>query len=205
MSDIFEGAAGSTPLEPQDQEALVPTWIATKGELNGAEQRNIAVASAWLFGRSWEIGDLTQRWLKTLHRRMFEDVWRWAGKYRLKDTNIGLPWAQIQVSVGELILDLRSQTGDMEGHPWSADEVAVRFHHRLVSIHPFTNGNGRHARLVADALVVTLGRTRFAWGAGARFSSEGPARDEYLAALQLADREGDYGPLLAFARPPTGR
>jgi Fic-DOC domain mobile mystery protein B len=128
---------------------------------------------------------------------MFDAVWRWAGSYRETDTNLGVPWFEIQVAVEELIRDLNAQSA---AGGWSVDEIAVRFHHRLVSIHPFPNGNGRHARLAADVIVETLGGVRFEWGARAQLSDAGRARDEYLAALKCADGEGDFAPLLSFAR-----
>jgi Fic-DOC domain mobile mystery protein B len=200
VSGILGGPTGATPLTAEDFEGLIPTWIATKSDLNRAEQTNIAIASVSAFGRKLKINDLTQGWLKELHRRMFDEVWRWAGGYRRTDTNIGVPWHEIQTSVEQLILDVRAQTQDLGTQSWSIDEIAVRFHHRLVSIHPFPNGNGRHARLAADVIVIGLGGDRFGWGAGVQLHDVGPTRDEYLAELKRADREGDYEWLIAFAR-----
>jgi Fic-DOC domain mobile mystery protein B len=200
VSDILDSPTGATPLTAGDFEGLIPTWIATKSDLNRAEQANIGVASVWAFDRKLKISDLTQGWLKNLHRRMFDEVWRWAGSYRQTDTNIGVPWYEIQTSVEQLILDVHAQTQNPDTQPWSIDEIAVRFHHRLVSIHPFPNGNGRHARLAADVIAIGLGGGRFGWGAGVQLYDVGPARDEYLTELRRADREGDYAGLIAFAR-----
>ena len=197
---MFESPDGATPLTPEDIAGLIPTWMATKADLNGAEQANIAVATVWAFDRKLRIGDLNQAWLRELHRRMFDDVWLWAGIYRQTDTNIGMPWHEIQTSVEQLTRDLHEQTREPERQPWSVDEIAVRFHHRLVSIHPFRNGNGRHARLVADVIATSLGKEPFGWGEGAPLFKVGPARDEYLGALRAADSVGDYAALLAFAR-----
>lgn len=193
---IFDGPVGSTPLEPDEQQGLIPTWIATRGDLNSAEQANIAAATGWVRGRRWQPRDITQERLKDLHRRMFADVWRWAGTYRRRDTDIGVAWFEIPEAVEVLVSDVHAQIGGT----WSPDEVAVRFHHRLVSIHPFANGNGRHARLAADVLVEALGEDRFSWGAGAQLADAGVARDEYLTALRAADRDGDCQRLRRFAR-----
>lgn len=201
MSGIFEASPGATPLEPEDQEGLIPTWIATRHDLNRAEQQNIATAAVWLRGRSWTISDLSQAWLKDLHRRMFGTVWVWAGSYRRTDTNLGIAWFEIPAAVKQLIQDLGTQSASRD---WSADEIAVRFHHQLVCIHPFPNGNGRHARLSADALVEMLGAGRFEWGAGSRLLDAGRAREEYLDALRHADR-GDFAALLRFARSRPAR
>jgi Fic-DOC domain mobile mystery protein B len=142
---------------------------------------------------------MTEAMIRTLHRRMFSDVWKWAGSYRQHDTNMGAPWPYVPMQVHELLEDVVTQTSDRANMPWSADELAVRFHHRLVSIHPFPNGNGRHARLAADLLVEQLGEEVFSWGAR-DLGEEGAARAAYLEALRRADLEFDYAPLLAFAR-----
>ena len=200
MTGIFDGPADSTPLEIDGQEALIPTWIASRSDLNNAEQANIAKATTWAFGHRWNVADLDQRWLMGLHHRMFRDVWRRAGHYRQKETNVGLVWHDISSAVSELVLDLDAQVHAGPAITWSADEIAVRFHHRLVAIHPFVNGNGRHARLASDVLVVALGEMRFDWGAGGHLAEKGTARDRYLSALRRADQEGDYSELLVFAR-----
>ena len=142
---------------------------------------------------------VTEESIKTLHRRMFGDVWKWAGTYRRHDTNMGAHWPYISTQVRELLADVLTQTSDAENLPWPADELAVRFHHRLVVIHPFPNGNGRHSRLAADLLVHVLGRPAFTWGSE-NLSSPGDARRAYLEALRTADSHYDYRPLLECAR-----
>lgn len=199
---LFDEPAGATPIDPDDAKGLVPTWVATRGDLNSAEQENIAKAIAWTSSRggpSTVAALLTDGTIRNLHRRMFGDVWKWAGTYRQHDTNMGAPWPYIPTQVRDLLADVLIQTSDLENTPWPVDELAVRFHHRLVVIHPFPNGNGRHARLAADLLVELLGEPVFSWGAQ-NLGEEGAARSAYLDALQRADRELDYGPLLAFAR-----
>jgi Fic-DOC domain mobile mystery protein B len=200
VSDLFEEPPGATPLDESEREALIPTWIATRADLNLVEQENIATASMWVFSRHRGIGDISQTFLRDLHRRMFKDVWRWAGKYRTRETNIGVPPTSIAIEVENLLQDLQEQADHLADLPWTADEVAVRFHHRLVATHPFPNGNGRHARLAADIAAKALGRDVFSWGAGAQLAEVGPMRAQYLEGVRIADRIGDYEPLLAFAR-----
>lgn len=137
--------------------------------------------------------------MRALHARMFADVWAWAGMYRRHDTNIGVYWPYIQTQVRDLVSDVGAQTAYLGALPWPPDELAVRFHHRLVLIHPFPNGNGRHARLAADLLVTLLERPVFTWGAR-DLSVVGDARGTYLAALRQADRVADFLPLIEFAR-----
>jgi Fic-DOC domain mobile mystery protein B len=200
--DLFAEPEGATPLEPEDAACLIPTWIATRGDLNAAEQENIARAIIWA-ERSRQMASraslVTEGSMKTLHARMFGDVWKWAGTYRRHDTNMGAHWPYISTQVRELLADVLAQTEDPARLPWSADELAVRFHHRLVVLHPFPNGNGRHARLAADLLVRSLGRPVFSWGSE-NLSAQREARRLYLDALRTADKTFDYEPLLAFAR-----
>ena len=197
---IFAGPPGSTPIDPDDQEQLIPTWIATRSDLNAAEQRNIALATTWVFGRIWEPSDiLTQQWVRNLHKRMLGEVWRWAGGYRLSETNLGELPANIGVALEALLADVTAQIADDSSTAWAPDEIAIRFHHRLVSIHPFVNGNGRHARLAADVLTVSLGRPRLSWGGDHDMGESGGVRADYIAALRAAD-SGDMKPMLRFAR-----
>jgi Fic-DOC domain mobile mystery protein B len=126
---------------------------------------------------------------------MFGDVWRWAGRFRKSERNLGIVFYEIPVALRQLLDDSRAW---IEYKTYPADEVAVRFHHRLVLIHSFPNGNGRHARLMADLLVMRLGGERFSWGSANLRDAE-TVRRRYVAALQAAD-DHDIGPLLAFAR-----
>lgn len=202
MTDLFQDPEGATPLAPDDAKGLIPTWVATRADLNAVEQENIARALAWAsmtpVMRSLQ-SLMTEESLKTLHARMFGDVWKWAGRYRQHDTNMGTHWPYISAQVRDLLDDVLAQVSDAENMPWPADELAVRFHHRLVVIHPFPNGNGRHARLVADLLVQALGAPTFTWGAE-NVNRTGDARRAYLDALRAADSEYDYRRLTAFAR-----
>jgi Fic-DOC domain mobile mystery protein B len=194
---------GATPLDDEDFAGLIPTWIATRGDLNTAEQDNIAAAMVWAFNvrRRWDASRLLSRAaMADLHVRMFGEVWRWAGTWRRRVTNIGTTPSLIVTELENLLGDVRAQTAERARLAWSADELAVRFHHRLVQIHPFPNGNGRHARLAADLLVTALDRPRFNWGAGRDLTAPTLARDAYLAGLRRADSDFDYSLLLKFAR-----
>lgn len=200
--EAFEQPDGATPLERDDLAGLIPTWVATQQDLNQAEHANIAKAILWAESargpRSLETL-LTEKAIRDLHRRMFAEVWRWAGEYRHHNTNLGDAWPYIPTRLRDLLADVAVQTSDLEALPWKPDELAIRFHHRLVSIHPFPNGNGRHARLAADILVTLLGSSPFSWGAG-DLGVPGSGRAAYLTALREADRTQDYTALTDFAR-----
>jgi len=184
---------GETVLDEDDRLGLIPSYIATRGELNEAEQRNIVKAT---LRRSPTVEDLLDdQYLRDLHRAMFSDVWTWAGSYRTRVTNLGIPFEQIPGSIRSLVLDTKTW---IESATYPPDEIALRFHHRLVAIHPFPNGNGRHRRVAADHLVVGLGRRRFTWGADSVTSTE-ELRQRYLGALRAADN-GDPSDLITFAR-----
>ena len=134
--------------------------------------------------------------LRRLHREMFAQTWRWAGQYRSSDKSIGVDWRQIRMQLPALLGDIAFQIKHLVEEP---DLIAVGFHHRLVSIHPFPNGNGRHARLIADVLIEQLGAPRFTWGGSNSLVNLTALRKDYIEALRQADR-GDLSALLAFAR-----
>ena len=185
---------GATPLEPDEADDLIPDHVTTRGELDAWEQENILEAERWLL-RLPRADVLTEAFVRELHRRMFGKTWRWAGEFRRSDKNIGVPWPTIPVSLREVLADARHW---LEHRTYPPAEAAVRFHHRLVQVHCFPNGNGRHARLCADVLLRTRGESRLTWGPDLD-ASGGAARERYIAALQAAD-QGDCGPLLAFVK-----
>ncbi len=162
-------------------------------ELNELEQQNIADANGWAFERKRNV--LDEAFLRGLHRRMFNKVWRWAGDYRKTERNLGVQPHLIQPGLVQAIDDARYW---VEHKSYEPDELAVRFHHKIVQIHPFPNGNGRWSRLAADLLVTGQGGTRFSWG-GADLLASGEARKRYIDALHAADNH-DFAPLIAFAR-----
>lgn len=183
----------ATPLEPEERAQLIPTYITTRAQLNEAEQINITEADDWAFARKRDA--LSEGFLLGLHRRMFRKVWRWAGYFRTTERNIGVDAYKIGVELRMLLDDVRFW---IENATYPPDEIAVRFHHRLVWIHPFPNGNGRHARMAADLLAVALDRPCFTWGS-ANLVEAAKTRAAYVAALKAADNH-DIAPLLAFAR-----
>lgn len=199
FDDIFSEPSGSTPLEEEEKEELIPRTITTRDELNAEEESNILSAAAWLASIRLTIeGLLTTKRLKAIHKRMFGRVWKWAGKFRHSNKSIGIPWWEISTQLESLCQDTLAQVEDTNRTRWSNDEIAVRFHHRLVLIHPFPNGNGRHARLVTEKLLTILGEEEFTWGR-ASLHKEGSARKQYIVALRAADKH-NYAPLLTFAR-----
>ncbi len=186
---------GATPLDPDESEGLIPTHVTTREQLNRLEQENIVEAMQWLeTARLKDI--LNEAFIRRLHQRMFARVWKWAGQFRTSDKNIGIAKEHIGVELHKLCEDTKAQIAHATYPP---DEIACRFHHRLVWIHPFPNGNGRHARLLTDLLLEkVLHRPRFSWG-GMSEIPEGDIRADYLGALCAADK-GDYSKLTEFAR-----
>jgi Fic-DOC domain mobile mystery protein B len=191
----FAYPPGATPLNREEIQGLIPTHITTRSELDRFEQENINDAMLWL-GTTRPSDILSESFLKQLHNKMFCNVWRWAGTFRHSDKNIGVAWHQIEVELKKLRDDVQYW---IENTSFSEDEIAARFHHRLVSIHLFANGNGRHARLVTDLLLVTLlNRPAFSWGS-ADLINAGQDRRKYIDSLHAADK-GDYNALLKFVR-----
>lgn len=195
MNDLlFEGDDdANTPLEAEECEQLIPSYITTRAELNEAELANIADAVRWLGSRKRDI--LDRDFLNTLHKRMFGEVWKWAGRYRTTPRNIGIDAYRIAVELHQVIDDAKYW---VEHATFPPDEIAVRFSHRVVAIHPYPNGNGRFSRLIADLLAIQLGQPRFTWG---RVNLVDPSetRKEYIAALKAADA-GEYDHLITFSR-----
>jgi Fic-DOC domain mobile mystery protein B len=195
VSELYRADFGDTPLAADELQGLIPS-LTTQRELNEVEFANI------LSGRRWALSPqrlaksdvLNVSYLLELHRHMFDATWRWAGKVRTTEKTIGVPPHRILSDLGALLGDAAYWVKNASFPP---DVLALRFHHRLVSIHPFSNGNGRHSRLAADILALKLGRPNFPWG-GTSLNNEA-RRKEYHAALRSADGQ-DYALLIAFAR-----
>jgi Fic-DOC domain mobile mystery protein B len=190
------GADGCTLLSSDELAHLIPD-LTTQEELNEWERRNILSATRWaLNARVLQINDpLSEPYARNLHRRMFGRTWKWAGIYRASEKNIGVPKHTIREELAKLLADARFW---IENNAYSLEETATRLHHRLVFIHPFPNGNGRHARLMADIVLLRGGLPSFTWGR-ANLAIDGDFRKQYIAALRAADN-GDITPLLAFVR-----
>ncbi len=197
MTGLFQEPGDATPLELEERAALRQSWITHRRDLNQAEQENIVKGAAWarrIRSRN-PAGLLTVEFAQSLHKRMFGEVWKWAGAYRQTAKNIGIEAHRIPAEMPMLFDDVRYW---LENATYPPDEIAVRLHHRLAAIHPFPNGNGRHARLMADLLVERLGGEAFTWGGGS-LADIGELRARYIAALGAADAH-DIAPLLTFAR-----
>jgi Fic-DOC domain mobile mystery protein B len=193
---LFSEGDGKTPLSDEEQADLIPN-LAVREELNEWERQNILEAYAWAFhqNNTSRLDPLTEPYIRELHKRMFDQTWKWAGRYRTTEKNIGVACYQIQNSLAVLLGDARYW---LEQATYAPDEIAIRFHHRLVFIHPFSNGNGRHARLMADVLVTRQKGPVFTWGGAERLRA-GDFRRRYIEALQAADKN-EIEPLLRFAR-----
>jgi Fic-DOC domain mobile mystery protein B len=191
---------GNTPIRPEEAEQLIPK-ISTMAELHEYEALNILEAQRWAFSSRTmnSTNPLDESYVRTLHAKMFDQVWKWAGTYRKHELNIGCDPHEITQRIPQLLGNMKYW---LENKTFPVDECLIRFHHQLVSrIHPFPNGNGRHARMMTDVIAVKYDRPEFTWGAGANLVTEGGARTAYLAALSALDtNENDVNPLLTFAR-----
>jgi Fic-DOC domain mobile mystery protein B len=197
MGLILDHTDGQTPLEEDEKEGLLIKTISTRGELDEFEQQNIEKAILWTMKRNYKTVDiLTDSFMRELHRKMYADVWKWAGEFRKTNKNIGVDKLEISVELRKLIDDCIFW---IEKKSFDGDEIAVRFKHRIVGIHCFANGNGRHSRLMADIIIEHIFKKPvFSWGA-ANLVKQGDVRKAYLTAVKTADK-GNYEPLLAFAR-----
>ncbi len=191
----IEYSNGATPLEYDELEGLLLTHITTRAELDRWEMDNINQAYQWVEGgKHHDI--LNENFICLLHKKMFGNVWKWAGQYRKSDKSIGVPWVEIAVELKCLCDDANAW---IKFGTYPEDEFAVRFHHRLVYIHPFSNGNGRHARLMADLILEKLFHAQpFSWG-NVVLTKKGESRTAYIRALKAADSH-DFSLLMKFVR-----
>lgn len=193
----FKTAKDATLIDEEQKKGLIPN-LTTQDELNEFEAENIAAAILWAkSSRRLKEDYLEVSGVLLLHKKMFEKTWKWAGDLRLIETNIGISYKNIQENLKILLDDVKYW---IQKNTYSIDEIAIRFHHRLVQIHVFPNGNGRHARIMADLLLQYCGATKFSWGA-ANLVQGGEPKDRYVAALRKMDKDrDDVGDLLEFAR-----
>lgn len=187
---------GQTPIDDEEKEGLLIETISTKAELDEFEQLNIEEALQWAFGKKFISKQVfTEKFIRNLHKRMYGNIWAWAGTFRKTDKNIGVDKHQIPMNLKVLCDDALYWS---ENSTYPPEEIAIRFKHRLVSIHCFPNGNGRHSRMMADIIIEKLfDKEPFSWGAG-NLSKANDARTTYLKAVKQADL-GEYQQLLAFS------
>jgi Fic-DOC domain mobile mystery protein B len=188
---------GQTPLNEEEQNGLLIPSITTREELDEFEQLNIEKAIQWTFGKKWKAEQLfSEKFVKDLHKRMYGEVWKWAGAFRESEKNLGIKSylipAELKVLLDDAIFWVQNDT-------YSPDELAIRFKHRLVSIHCFSNGNGRHSRLMADLIMEKLfNATFFSWGSSNLVKAT-DTRKAYIKAVKMADKQ-DLQPLIVFAK-----
>jgi Fic-DOC domain mobile mystery protein B len=188
---------GQTPLNEEEQNGLLIPSITTREELDEFEQLNIEKAIQWTFGKKWKAEQLfSEKFVKDLHKRMYGEVWKWAGAFRESEKNLGIKSylipTELKVLLDDAIFWVQNDT-------YSPDELAIRFKHRLVSIHCFSNGNGRHSRLMADLIMEKLfNATFFSWGSSNLVKAT-DTRKAYIKAVKMADKQ-DLQPLIVFAK-----
>jgi len=188
---------GQTPLDEGEKEGLKIKSITTQRELDEFEQLNIEQAVEWSIHNNLNQKKiLTEKFIKDLHKKMYSNVWKWAGEFRKTDKNIGINWTQIGI---ELKILLDDTTYWISNNTFSPEEISIRFKHRIVAIHCFPNGNGRHSRMMADIIMESVfGEEIFSWNKSNMVKAN-DVRKEYIAALRSADN-GDIAPLIEFAK-----
>lgn len=194
MSDIVDYPDGATPLDLDEMEGLRYKHVTTRGELDELEQANVDEGLQWL-KKHKKLDVLTEDFVRTLHKKLFGKVWKWAGTFRKTEKNIGVDPIQVAIELRQLLDNTEFW---IENGMYLPKELAARFHHKLVYIHPFPNGNGRHARIMADAILTKLmGEPAIDWAGGYRLEQMNERRDQYIAALRKADGH-DFEELFRF-------
>lgn len=188
---------GQTPLDPEELEGLKIHSISSKAELDELEQHNIEEAMIWVMSIKMHFEKIiSEKFILELHKRMYKNVWNWAGAFRTREKNLGVLPYMISIDLKCLLDDtlfwINHQT-------YSSHEIAIRFKHRLVSIHCFPNGNGRHSRLMADIIMEKVFKLKpLTWGMNQVGADKVQIRNEYIKAIKLADQH-NYQPLIQFA------
>ncbi len=193
----LEYEEGQTPLSEEEKEGLLISSITTHGDLDEHEQLNIEEAIKWLLNKKIKKDKiLTESFIKMVHKKMFNNVWSWAGEFRKSEKNIGVRWINIGVDLKTLLDDTNYW---IENKTYAPDEIAIRFKHRLVNIHCFPNGNGRHSRIMADIIIESVfGEKIFSWNQSNMVKAD-DTRKEYIRSIREGDK-GDIKPLIKFAR-----
>jgi Fic-DOC domain mobile mystery protein B len=194
----YELVDGQTPLDEEEREGLRIATITTRDELDEFEQQNIERAIKWTMGRKFKPEQiLSEDFVKRLHEKMYGEVWAWAGEFRKTNKNIGVDRYHVPTELRKLLDDSKFW---IDNGTYPPDEIAVRFKHRIVQIHCFSNGNGRHSRMIGDLIIEKIfDKPIFSWGANSDLTKVGGARAEYLKAVKAADIN-DFVSLLEFAR-----
>lgn len=185
----------ATPLEIEEVDGLIPGHISTQWQLDEWETVNVSKWMQW--GRRARLDIFTEQFCRKFHKEMFGNTWKWAWEFRKSDKNIGCPWSKIGLELRET-LDTAKYW--VENRTFPIHEIAIRFHHRLVSIHPFPNGNGRFSRAMADILLLRAKETPLAWNSFGNLSNANEIRKDYITALKKADN-GDYSDLVQLCSP----
>jgi Fic-DOC domain mobile mystery protein B len=193
-TNLVDYPDGATPLDPDELDGLKFKHVSTRGELDQLEQAGITEGLKWL-DKQKNPDVLSETFVLELHKRLFGSVWKWAGTFRRIEKNIGVDPIQVAIQLRQLLDDAKYW---VEHGTYSPKELAARFHHKLVFIHPFPNGNGRHARIMADAVLTKLlNELAIDWAGGYRLEAMNERRDHYIAALRAADGH-DMSALLEF-------
>jgi Fic-DOC domain mobile mystery protein B len=194
----FELVDGQTPLDEEEKDGLLIPTITTRGELDEFEQQNIERAIKWTMGRKFKKENiLTEDFVRLVHKKMYADVWAWAGEFRKSNKNIGVDRYQIAIELRKLLGDCKFW---IDKGTYPPDETAVRFKHRIVQIHCFSNGNGRHSRMMGDLIVEKVfNQPVFTWGSQGDLTKTGKEREQYISAIKAADANNIVD-LLEFAR-----
>lgn len=197
MGLTIEYRDGQTPLNEEEKDGLRIPSITTREELDEFEQLNIEKAIQWTLGKKIKTEELfSEKFIKELHKRMYGEVWKWAGTFRTSEKNLGVKNYFIAIELKQLLDDAIFWK---ENSTYIPEELAIRFKHRLVSIHCFANGNGRHSRLIADLIMVKLYNDKFfSWGS-TNLVKATETRSNYIQAVRKADNN-DIGPLILFAK-----
>jgi Fic-DOC domain mobile mystery protein B len=186
---------GSTPLDHDQIKGIRFAHLTTMGELDELEDENIQRGLEWLNHQKTK-DYLSIEFLCKLHEKLFGEVWKWAGKFRTVEVNISkYRHHDVRPQLHNFFEDIKLW---ISGGKMSWDEISAEMHHRLVTIHPFPNGNGRTTRIFTEYVQKRNQQQVTSWGSTRKIDQK-KRRDDYIKALRLADI-GDFRALIDFMK-----
>jgi Fic-DOC domain mobile mystery protein B len=193
--EITDQPEGATPLD--DISGLLRRDITTRGQLDEAETLNILGAVDWIErGRLRDV--FTVDFYERLHSRMYDDVWEWAGDLRSVTgarPNIGVPPEMVPIELGRVAMEFNWEWQNSD--QTNLLPFIAKYHHALVWVHPFNNGNGRWSRLACDVVMKRLAKKPLITWATDTLNVDSGERSQYINALKMAD-DFDLAPLVEY-------
>ena len=185
---LFKDRGGQTPLPPELQKGLISKNVQTIGELDEYEEQNIAEGMVWL--EDSNANSLNYSFWLRLHKKLFGNVWNWAGEIRSHDLGNAdfLYPEKVRPALMQLIGDAEYW---FKNDTYPKKETIARIHEKLLTIHPFANGNGRWSRILTEYICKQNKIDIPKWNLKSKDDPQ-KRRKEYIEAVELARHKRQF-------------